>query len=106
MTNSTTEGAPSNKRSRGNDETTATDTRRAASGSSAAVATDLASLLGPRLIPTMDLLATQPEELKGTIISRLREMLDLHATIRQGKKSHARFDKPSVDPTTGKEKTD
>ena len=80
--------------------------RGAAFGGSAGVATDLASLLGPRLMPVMDLLATQPEELKGTIISQLREMLDLRATIRQRKKSHARFDKPSLDPTTGEIKRD
>jgi len=49
----------------------------------------------------MDLLATQPDELKGIIISQSREMLDLRVTIKQREKSHARFEKPSTDATTG-----
>jgi hypothetical protein len=85
---STTDGASSNKRGRSsNVHATA----------KAAAPTDLASLLGPRLMPLMDLLATQPDELNGTIISLSQEMLDLHVTIKQRMKSHTQFDKPSTD---------
>ncbi len=98
MNQSTTEDASSNKRSR-TTGSTATGTRAAYGGSAADPI--LAPLLGSRLQPIMDLLATQPDELKGIIISRSREMLDLRVTIKQREKSHARFEKPSTDATTG-----
>jgi hypothetical protein len=97
MMNSTTEGASSNKRGRTSNVHATATTRAASGGSAAAAPSDLASLLGPRLMPLMDLLATQPDELNGTIISLSREMLDLRVTIKQRMKSHARFDKPSTD---------
>ena len=101
MNTSTTEGAASNKRSRMS-VTFATATKKPASGGLAANDhTYLATTLGTRLMPLMGLLATQPDELKGTIISQSREMLELRATIKQRIKSYARFEKPSTDATTG-----
>eukprot|EP00956_Cyclotella_meneghiniana_P001312 scaffold1404_cov37-Cyclotella_meneghiniana.AAC.16 len=88
--NSTTEDATSNKRRR--------------SGTTAAAISN-SSTLGPRLEPSKVMLESQPEELKGTIISSSREMLDLRATIKQREESYARFTKPSLHPTTGDGKT-
>eukprot|EP00956_Cyclotella_meneghiniana_P015072 scaffold22841_cov21-Cyclotella_meneghiniana.AAC.2 len=59
------------------------------------------SNLDSRLESLKVLLATQPDELKGTIISLSKEMLNLRATIKQREESYARFDKPSLNPTTG-----
>ncbi len=44
---------------------------------------------GTRLEPIMDILESQPTELKGTTISLLNEMLDLRATIKQRVSTHA-----------------
>ena len=49
------------------------------------------SLKGTRLEPIMQVLATQQEELKGIIISRSTEMLNLQANVK------ARFTKPLID---------
>lgn len=85
----------------------ATSTDRAASGGSAATggttaaaasaSPDLASVLGPRLLPIMDLLVSQPDELKDTLIPLIKGMLDHRATIKQRETSHARFDKHLTD---------
>jgi hypothetical protein len=100
MTNtSTTEGATSNKRTR--DGSNEPDTANAASGGAAASVSDLDARLGTRLMPLKPLLVLQPDELKGTLISSAKEMLDLRVTIKQRQESSARFDKPSTDPTTG-----
>lgn len=96
---STTEGATSKKRRADGDP----DASRgvAASGGSAAAISDLDARLGSRLLLIKGLLESHPEELKGTIISLLKEMLSLRDTIRQRKESYARFSKPAKDPTTG-----
>ena len=54
----------------------------------------ISSLKGTRLEPIMNVLAMQPDELKGTIISRSTEMLNLWATIKQREKTHTRFTQP------------
>ena len=62
---------------------------------------------GTRLEPVASILALQPEELKGTLISRLNEMLDLRATIKQRASTHkSRYDKPSRRQATGAQSTD
>lgn len=91
--NSTTEDEPCNKRTR-TGTAIASNRRNAASGGSAAAALPNPSNLGSRLEPLKVLLEVQPEELKGTIISSSKEMLNLRATIKQRKESYARFDKP------------
>eukprot|EP00956_Cyclotella_meneghiniana_P006515 scaffold8576_cov44-Cyclotella_meneghiniana.AAC.1 len=98
--NSTTEDATSNKRRRSG-TATASNRSNAASGGAAAAAVPNLSALGPRLEPLKVMLESQPEELKGTIISLSKEMLDLRATIKQREESYARFTKPSLHPTTG-----
>lgn len=89
--NSTTEAATSNKRAR--DGTTVNASRAAASGGSAANAIDLSTVLEPgsRLEPLRPLLESQPDELKGRIISSSKEILTLHATIKQREESVKRF---------------
>ena len=90
--NSTTEAATSNKRAR--DGTTVNNaSRAAASGGSAANAIDLSTVLEPgsRLEPLRPLLESQPDELKGRIISSSKEILTLHATIKQREESVKRF---------------
>ena len=98
--NSTTEDASSNKRRRSG-PATASNRRNAASGGAATAAPPNPSNLDSRLEPLKVMLVTQPDELKGTIISLSKEMLDLRATIKQREESYARFDKPSLNPTTG-----
>lgn len=61
---------------------------------------------GTRLEPIMDILESQPTELKGTTISLLNEMLDLRATIKQRVSTHARYDKPTTNAATGAELMD
>ena len=62
---------------------------------------------GTRLEPVATILALQPEELKGTLISKLTEMLDLRATIKQRESTHkSRYNKPSRRPATGADSTD
>ena len=61
----------------------------------------LLSNLSSRLEPIKILLLSQPDELKGYIISKSTEMLDLRVTIKQREKSYARFAKPLTDATTG-----
>ena len=110
MINSTTEDTSSNKRSRMG-HSTAKWTRAAFFGSAAAASTNLASTLGLMIKPIMDILAMQPTELKGAIISQSMEMLDLHTTIRQRMKSHTPAPKshqpmpPPVPPNTIKQAT-
>lgn len=99
MSTTTTEGATSNKRSRTG--STSNDAPAAASGGSAAASATLEARLGSRLLPLLSMLASQPEELKGKIISLSREMLDLRSTIKQREESHARFGQSAKDPTTG-----
>lgn len=98
MSSTTTEGVTSNKRSR--DGSTRNDTAAAASGGPTASST-LEARLGSRLLPLLPLLASQPEELNGIIISLSREMLDLRSTIKQREESYARFGQSAKDPTTG-----
>jgi len=45
--------------------------------------TNLTSLLDTRLEPIMDVIALQPKELQGTVITTSLEMLDLLATVKQ-----------------------
>ena len=52
------------------------------------------SLIGMRLEAIMNVLATQPDELKLTIISRSTKVLNLQATTKQREKNHARFTQP------------
>ena len=95
MTTSTTEDATSRKRSRmlptGSEYTTPAT---AATGSPS-------TLLGTRLEPIMDLLESQPDELKEHLIVKIKTMLDDRVTIQQRSKTYARFSKPSTDSTTG-----
>lgn len=78
------------------------------SGGSAATPTTtteqstLAETLGTRLQPMTSLLASQPEELKGYLISSAKDMLAKATTIRQRKQSVKRFTDPWVDPKTNK----
>jgi hypothetical protein len=99
MSTTTTEGATGNKRSRTG--STSNDATAAASGGSAAASATLEARLGSRLLPLLSMLASQPEELKGKIISLSREMLDLRSTIKQHEESHAHFGQSAKDPTTG-----
>ena len=64
-------------------------------------ATTLLSNLSSRLETIKDLLVLQPDELKGYLISKSTEMLNLRVTIKQREKSYARFEKPMTDATTG-----
>ena len=59
------------------------------------------TLLGTRLEPIMDLLESQPDELKEHLIVKIKTMLDDRVTIQQRSKTYARFSKPSTDSTTG-----
>ena len=94
MNSSITEGATSNKYWR--DGTTGTDDERAASGGST-TSSDLDARLGNRLLPLKPWIVLQPDELKGSIISAVAEMLKLRATIKQSEESLARFEKPLSD---------
>lgn len=99
MSPSRSEGATSNKRTRGNN--TASDTANTGSAGVANAADTIIARLGPRLAPITPSLVSQPTELQGTIISLTKEMLDLRDAIKQRKASYARYDQPSKDPTTG-----
>ncbi len=91
-----TEGATgSNKRRRWDDDDAAATSRAAAANPTTI------HQIGKRLEPIKDVLASQPAELKGTIISSIEEMLDCYTTYRQKQKSLARFDQPMKDATTG-----
>lgn len=98
MTSTTDSSDQSNKRHRTGDNE-ANDRRAAHGGSAAAtdIATDPHALLGTRLEPIMEVLASQPEELQTHIISSSNEVLDLHATIKQRMSTNTRFDKPMKD---------
>ena len=98
MTSTTDSSDQSNKRHRTGDNE-ANDRRAAHGGSAAAtdIATDPHALLGTRLAPIMEVLASQPEELQTHIISSSNEVLDLHATIKQRMSTNTRFDKPMKD---------
>ena len=107
----TTEGATGTKRRRvdgvtTNGRTTERSTPATAPPKEPHDDDDLSSLLGTRLEPLRDVLALQPKELQGTIISASSEMLDLLATIKQREKSYARFSKPMVHPKSQKIMTD
>ena len=99
-TTPTTGSATSNKRRRGGSTATGT-TLAAITSPKPTAAENLLSTLSSRLEPIKGLLVSQPDELKGYIISKLTEMLDLRVTIKQREKSYARFDKPLTDATTG-----
>ena len=73
----------------------ATSNERAASDGSASP--DLASSLGPCLLPIMDLFVSQPDKLKDTLIPLVKGMLDHRATIKQRETSHACFNKHLTD---------
>ena len=57
--------------------------------------------LDPRLLYIQGVLASQPEQLRDTIISKSLEMLDLRANIKQREENLRRFDQPLKDPKTG-----
>lgn len=99
-TTPTTGSATSNKRRRGGGTASGT-TPTAPPGPRPTAAETLLSNLSSRLEPIKILLLSQPDELKGYIISKSTEMLDLRVTIKQREKSYARFDKPLTDATTG-----
>lgn len=98
MPSTTDSSDQSNKRHRTGDNE-ANDRRAAHGGSAAAndIASDPHALLGTRLEPIMEVLASQPEELQTHIISSSNEVLDLHATIKQRTSTNTRFDKPMKD---------
>ena len=96
----TTGSATSNKRRRGGGNAMET-TPAAITGPRSSTATTILSTLSSRLEPIKDLLVLQPDELKGHLISKSTEMLDLRVTIKQREKSYARFEKPMTDATTG-----
>jgi hypothetical protein len=106
--NNTTEDATGrqNKRRRTDDETP-TDGEQppsAAAAASAAAASPVVAdtaLYGKQFDLVEDDLASQPAELRGTIIPQMRGMLETNDTINQRTTSHGRFDKPMKDPSTG-----
>ena len=102
MSTSRTEDATRAKRTRDD----STESANAASGGAAAAPSSIDARLGPRLGLMKPALESQPVELQGTIISLAKEMLELRDALAQRKSSHARFDKPSKDPTTGEEVKD
>lgn len=98
MSTSNTEGATSNKRTR---DQAASDKANAGSAGAAAAAATTDAKLGARLAPIKLPLESQPEELQGTIISLIKEMLVVRDALTQRNTSYARFDQPSKDSTTG-----
>lgn len=99
--------ATGNRRSRtnGDDATDLKDTHggfaaSAASARALDIPTDLSAALGARLAPMKEILALQPDELKGTLISKSKEMLDLVTTIRQRQETFGRFSQPWINPKT------
>ena len=106
-----------NKRSRTNDGAISRrTTRRSPDGQAAgpviiyrstnATINDPHQLVGSRLEPIIEDLASQPKSLQTTLIEIQHSMLDKLATIKQRMKSSLRFTKPVIDPKTGKESTD
>ena len=57
--------------------------------------------LPPRLEPLRAMLESQPDELKGIIISHASEMLVLRSDIKEKEMSLLEFDAPQTDPSTG-----
>jgi len=84
------------KRARAEDEDGGhvTDQPTADGGSAAAAATqinnskDLQAIKGTKFDSLTVVLATQPKELHGTIITRSQAMLNLHVSIKQREMSH------------------
>ena len=114
---STSESATrSNKRSRTNDGATSRrTTRRSPDGQAAGPAiversnaniADPHHIVGSRLEPIIEDLASQPKSLQTTIIEFQNSMLDKLVIIKQRKLSSLRFTKPVTDPKTGKGLTD
>ena len=86
-------------------ETAMTTTQAAATTTSAR--TIPSTVTGTRLEPVAHILALQPNELKGTLISKLTEMLDLRATIKQRESTmKSQYEKPSTTPATGADTAD
>ena len=101
-------GNPSKKR-KANDNGATTETIMATTATtvSAVKSHPSSTVTGTRLEPVATILALQPEELKGTLISKLNEMLDLRATIKQRVSTHkSRYDKPSRRLATGAQSAD
>ena len=71
-----------------------------------AAAADPFNLVGTRLEPLIEDLASQPKKLQPTIIEIQKSMLDLLANIKQRQKSSLRFTKPVRDTKTGEVLTD
>lgn len=100
MTSNDEEATRNPKRARADDGSNSGGS--AATPTSTADQSTLADTLGSRLQPMTSLLASQPEELKGYLISSAKDMLAKATTIRQRKQSVKRFTDPWIDPKTNK----
>lgn len=102
----TTETASRNKRSRFGDDNAIDNGATSGGSANINVPPKLKQLIGTRLEPIIEPLATLPLELQTHIITELNVMLDLHASIEQRRTTNARFEKPATNPTTGEELVD
>ena len=98
----TTEPAPStNKRMRTDDASASSQTGPSRTPPAAPSAASPAPLtLHPRLHPIKDVLAAQPDQLRTSIISKSKEMLDLRGTISTRESRYQKFLAPQPEPTT------